>query len=145
MKKTAVFILFLLLSSMAGFSQANIQQPIDAASCNNKFFTGLLEEDDKSLDGLLSGDFSVVGMDGKAVDKSTLLQAISEGYVTVQSGMISNVQVKNYTDVSIVTGSWNVSATIANNSFMGEVSFLTVCAKTAGIWKVAAVQLTPVK
>ncbi|CAG5010499.1 hypothetical protein DYBT9275_04735 [Dyadobacter sp. CECT 9275] len=144
MKKFALSLL-LSCSSLLNFAQTTYRQPADATDCSAIFFKALLDEDSNTLKSLLSDDFSVVGMDGQMVDRDMLIDAISEGYVNVQTGILSGVRTRSYGDVGVISGSWTVKATISNNSFGGEVVFMTVCTKSGGNWKVAAVQLTPIK
>ncbi|PWJ56654.1 uncharacterized protein DUF4440 [Dyadobacter jejuensis] len=135
-------VLFLLMGVMAQ-AKASFPAAVDATACTQEFFQAMLEENNDQLSNLMTSDFSIISMNGQHVDRETLLQAIAQGYVTIDSGMLSALQTKNLNNVGVVTGSWRVKASIENNNYMGELSFMTVCVQEAGKWKVSAVQLTP--
>jgi hypothetical protein len=134
---------WLLMMSIA--ANAQISQPIDVADCTNMFFKGLLEEDGKLLDNILSADFSVTSFDGRLIDRNTLIGGLSEGYLTVDTGMMSGMRTRNYSDVGVVTGIWSVRGQLQNNSFNNELAYMVICVRAGGSWKVSAVQFTPVR
>lgn len=137
---TFVFSFFALLTN----AQTNAL-PIDGTDCSNLFFKALLEEDVASLKNLISADFTVTDLQGQTVNGAQFQEAFSQGFIVIESGMLSGVLTRTYGNVAVVTGRWNVSARLANNNFQGELSYLSVCVKTGGSWKVAAVQLTPIR
>jgi len=137
---TLSFSLFALL--------ANAQTsalPIDGTDCSNLFFKALLEEDVASLKNLISADFTVTDLQGQTVNGAQFQEAFSQGFIVIESGMLSGILTRTYGNVAVITGRWNVSARLANNNFQGELSYLSVCVKSGGSWKVAAVQLTPIR
>ena len=144
MKTLALIILGLAFSIVTNAQMTNVQ-PMDGLDCSNLFFKALLEEDATALEGLISNDFSVVGLQGQPIEGRALLQAVSQGFIVVDSGMLSAARTRIYGDVVLVNGLWNVRARIENNSFQGELSYMSVCVKSGGKWKVAAVQFTPVQ
>ena len=148
---TRIFInavlLVLILSS--GFStavaQSNFSPPIDGTECANLFFKALLEEDANAISNLTASDFTISGFQGRTINSPALKQAVSDGYIVVESGILSGTNTRTYRDVTLVSGTWDVQARIENNSFRGEVSYLAVCVKSGGQWKVVAVQLSPIQ
>ena len=143
--KTIFLLILITVSANTARAQAGFTQPIDATDCSNIFFKALLEEDSKSLDKLLSSDFSITSFDGKAIDRNLLIQALDQGYITIESGMLSGTNTRNYGDVGIVTGSWSAKGQIQNNSFGNDLVYMVVCVKSGGTWKVSAVQFTPIR
>lgn len=133
-----------ILLAVSGFSQAQMATPSDATDCSQMFFKALLEEDTKALESLLAFDFTVTSFDGQQIDRQTLLQAIQEGYLSVDSGMLSGLRTRNYGDVGVVTGRWNANGLVQNMRFTQELSCMVVAVKVGGHWKVSAVQLTPI-
>ena len=144
MKKIVLFS-FLTFCSFCSYAQASFSRPQDATECSNTFFKAMLDEDTNMLNDILSDDFSIVSFDGQQVDREMLTQGVAQGYITVDSGMISGTRTKNYGDVGVITGTWNVRGKIENNSFQNEVTYTVVSVKKGGSWKISTVQLTPVR
>ncbi|ACT95028.1 nuclear transport factor 2 family protein [Dyadobacter fermentans] len=135
--------IFLLAIATTAFAQNNPPQPIDGTDCSNLFFKALLEEDANAISGLISNDFTVTNFNGSTIDARALQQAVTQGYIIVDSGMLTGTRTRTYGDVAIVQGIWNVSARIQNNGFNGDVAYTSVCMRSGGNWRVVTVQLTP--
>jgi len=143
--KIIIVISLLSFGYFSSHAQSGFSRPQDAAECSNAFFKALLDEDTNSLNDILGDDFSIVSFDGRQIDRNTLAQGVAQGYITVDSGMMSETRTKSYGDVGVVTGTWNVRGKIQNNSFQNEVSYTVVSVKKGGSWKVSTVQLTPIR
>lgn len=144
MKKFRLLIL-LLLTSAAASAQSSFNPPRDGSECANFFFKALLEEDTEVLNNILSDDFSIISFDGQQADKNMLSQGLSQGYITIDTGMLSGMRTRDYGDINVITGIWNVRGKMENNSFQNELSYMVIAAKKGGIWKITAAQLTPVR
>ncbi len=144
MKKILLFS-FLTLASFCSYAQASFSRPQDATECSNAFFKALLDEDTNALNDILADDFSIVSFDGQQVDRDMLAQGVAQGYIIVDSGIISGTRSKDYGDVGVISGTWNVKGKIENNSFQNQVTYTVVAVKKGGSWKVSTVQLTPVR
>jgi ketosteroid isomerase-like protein len=140
--------LILFLISIVGIhsfalGQTIFAQPTDGTDCSNLFFRALTEEDVSNVTNLISNDFMLVGFQGKTLNGAFLQQAISEGYLVIESGILTGVSTRNYGDVAVTTGLWSVSARLQNHQYQGDLSYMTVCVRSGGRWKVVAAQLTP--
>lgn len=135
--------IFLLTIATAAFAQDNAPQPVDGTDCSNLLFKALLDEDANVITSLITNDFTVTNFNGQTIDGRALQQAITQGYIIVDSGMLTGTRTRTYGDVAVVQGLWNVSARIQNNGFNGNVAYTSVCVRSGGSWKVATVQLTP--
>jgi len=144
MKKFSL-LLWLVLSGIAASAQSTFSQPVDASDCTNIFFKALLEKDSKVLSNLLAYDFSVTGMDGQMINRDLLMEAVSQGYLRVDSGTNSGMRTRDYGNVGVVTGTWNARGQLQNYTFQNELAYMAVCVKSGGAWKMSAVQFTPVK
>lgn len=140
MKPLLAFLL--VLAAIPALAQNN--QPLDGTDCSNQFFKALLDEDANAVGNLIANDFTVTNFNGSTIDARALQQAISQGYIVVDSGMLTGTRTRTYGDVAVVQGLWNVSARIQNNGFNGDVAYTSVCVRAGGKWKVVTVQLTPV-
>jgi ketosteroid isomerase-like protein len=143
MKKYLLFGL-MTFSTYSAHAQAGFTLPRDAEECSNIFFKALLDEDSNVLDNILADDFSIVSFDGQLIDRTTFSGAVAQGYLTIETGMLSGVRTRNYGDVGVVTGIWNVRGKIESSGFQNQVAYTIISVKKAGIWKVVNVQLTPV-
>lgn len=135
--------LLLLTIATTAFAQNAAPQPVDGTDCSNLFFKALLDEDANAVTSLISNDFTVTNFNGQTIDARALQQAVTQGYIIVDSSMLTGTRTRTYGDVAVVQGIWNVSARIQNNGFNGNVAYTSVCVRSGGIWKVATVQLTP--
>lgn len=143
--KQLLTVIFLTTTFLPAFAQNMAPQPIDGTDCSNLFFKALLDEDAANVASLVSSDFTVVNFNGQTIDGRALQQAVGQGYIIIDSGMLTGTRSRTYGDVAIVQGLWNVSARIQNNGFNGDVAYTTVCVRSGGKWKVTAAQLTPVQ
>jgi ketosteroid isomerase-like protein len=141
--KQLLTIFFLTFASLAASAQDNASQPTDGTDCSNLFFQALLDENATAVSNLISNDFTVTNFNGQTIDGRSLQQAITQGYIVVDSGMLTGTRTRTYGEVAVVQGFWNVSARIQNNGFNGNVAYTTVCVRSGGKWKVTAAQLTP--
>lgn len=138
-----LLILLLAIAFLPAVAQQNTPQPIDGTDCSDLFFKALLEEDVTAVGNLISNDFTVTSFNGQNIDGRALQQAIGQGYIVIDSGMLTGTRTRTYGDVAVVQGFWNVSARIQNNGFNGNVAYTTICVRSGGTWKVTAAQFTP--
>lgn len=143
--KKIMLLGLLTCGSFGTYAQASFSRPQDATECSNAFFKALLDEDTNILNDVMADDFSIVSFDGQQVDRDMLAQGIAQGYITVDAGLISGTRTKNYGDVGVITGTWNVRGKIENSSFHNEVTYTVVSVRKGGSWKVSTVQLTPIR
>lgn len=143
--KLLLILIFLTITFLPALAQNNAPQPVDGTDCSNLFFKALLDEDAASVANLISNDFTVISFNGQTVDGPALQQAIGQGYIVIDSGMLTGTRTRTYGDVAVTSGNWNVSARIQNNGFNGEVTYTTVCVRSGGKWRITAAQLTPVQ
>ena len=141
--KQLLTVFLLTFASLAASAQDNTPQPIDGTECSNLFFQAMLDENAAAVSNLISNDFTVTNYNGQTIDGRALQQAIGQGYIIVDSGMLTGTRTRTYGDVAVVQGFWNVSARIQNNGFSGNVAYTSVCVRSGGKWKVTTVQLTP--
>ena len=144
MRKIILFF-FVTGAHLVSNAQSSFRQPIDATECTKMFFQAILDKDSNTLSNVLAYDFSIISFQGREINRDLLIESISKGYLIVDSGMLSGIRSRNYSDVTVVTGSWNVRAKIENAGLEGEMAFLVVCVKAGGNWKVSMMQLTPVQ
>lgn len=141
-KKIALLGLFLITSLVV---RAQYIQPPNAEDCTSMFFKALLDEDNVALENILASDFSLTSFDGQLIDRNILMDGVVQGYLTVDSGMLSSMRTRNYGDVAVVTGNWSARGRLQNISFNNDLAYMVIVVKSAGNWKISAIQFTPVK
>lgn len=141
--KQLLTIFLVTFATLVATAQDNAPQPVDGTDCSNLFFQAMLDENGAAVGNLISNDFTVTNYNGQTIDGRALQQAIGQGYIIVDSGMLTGTRTRTYGDVAVVQGFWNVSARIQNNGFNGNVAYTSVCVRSGGKWKVTTVQLTP--
>ena len=132
--------LFIALS----FTPTKAQNPVDAEDCTKQFFEAIIEKNLINLNEVLAPDFTITGMDGQIIDRDTFITSIKNDFISVQTGIVDGIRVKNYLEVSAVSGRWNIQANIANSRYFGDVAFLAICIKQGAHWKVSTIQFTPI-
>ena len=133
---------FLTLVALTTFAQQNYP-PANPTECAEGFFKALLEEDGPAMRSLLTADFAIVSFDGSLVDGGTLAEAMSGGYIDIETGTLSGTSTRTYGDAGIVTGTWRARGTLQGNRFENSLVFTCVCVRQGGAWRVASVQMTP--
>ncbi len=141
MKRKNILILVFLAVANAVISQTAI--PTDAASAGKEFLKAIEEENAGALRSLIGSDFVLLSFDGQSVDGGTLLEAVSGGYVVIDSGNTYSNYTRHYQDTGVITGIWNVKGSIEGQSFNNRLAYTLVVVKQGGAWKVVSVQLTP--
>ncbi len=141
MKTKSLFILVFLAVTNAVVSQT--AAPADAASAGKEFLKAIEEENAGALRSLIGSDFVLLSFDGQSVDSGTLLEAMSGGYIVIDSGSTYSNYTRHYQDTGVVTGIWNVKGSIEGQSFNNRLAYTLVVVKQGGAWKVVSVQFTP--
>jgi hypothetical protein len=141
--KNIVFLFLLLGSPLGTYAQSGAWP--DPAGSANAFFEALLGRDSRSLATLLAPDFALVSFDGSLLDAGTLVQAVASGYVVIESGTLWSLLTRTYGEAAVTTGTWRVRGSFQGNRFDTEVVFTVVSVRQGGSWRVASVQMTPIR
>ncbi|GAB2550741.1 nuclear transport factor 2 family protein [Spirosoma aerophilum] len=143
MKYTLLIVSTLFLTT-AALAQQSTTTPQDPTALGNAFFKAMLDEDGKTMSGLISSDLSIISFNGQAVDGSLLVQGIDGGAVIVETGVVSNAATRQYnTNAAVMTGTWKAKGNIQGKPFDNNVTFSVMSAKQGGSWKIVNVQFTP--
>lgn len=141
MKKVFGTYLLIMVMSVTWARESN--PPSNPEACVEAFFDALLAKDAPALRALLTVDYAMVSFDGSLVDGPTLAEAIASGYIAIERGDVSRSYARLYGDTGIVTGTWNARGTLQGYKFDNQISFMAVCVRQGGAWKLAGVQFTP--
>ncbi len=143
MKKT-IFLLGALLTTSLAFAQTTAstttQEPQALASA---FFKALEKEDAPALAGITTDDFAIVSFDGQTADRDLLGQALSGGYLVVETAPANNLRSRTYNgNTTIVTGDSTFKGSMQGANFNNSIIFTMTCVKVGTGWKIASAQLS---
>ena len=141
-----IFLLFAtFLLTTATFAQTPATPTQDPAALGNAFFKAMLDEDG-TISKYLTSDFSLISFDGQAVDGDLLAQAVTGGYVIIETGVVSDARTRQYnSDAAVMTGNWKIKGSIQGQATDSSSAFAAVMVKQNGAWKISSVQFTPMK
>lgn len=117
--------------------------PSDATAAAKEFFTALTDKNGDALGKLLGNDFVLLSFDGQTVDSATLLEGVSGGYITIETGNTYSNYTRTYQDTGVVTGIWNVKGELQGQNFNNRLAYTVVSVRQGGTWKIVSVQFTP--
>ena len=141
--KKLFFSVVLVMTTVVSLAGPGIPSS-SPAECTEAFFEALLEKDGPAIRSLLTVDYAMVSFDGSLIDGNTLAEAVASGYIAIESGSVSRSYARLYGDAGIVTGTWNARGNLQGYKFDDQISFMAVCVRQGGAWKLAGVQFTPI-
>lgn len=148
MKLFISFVAAVLLTTNVFAQQAatSTDPTQDPTTLGNAFFKAMLDENATLMGKLLASDFTITSFDGQSVDGDLLVQGVSGGYVTIETGTVSDARTRQYnTDSAVMTGNWKVKGTIQGQPLDSNAAFSVVSTKQGSGWKIVNVQFTPMK
>ena len=103
-----------------------------------------LKGDPSYLENNLSDDYSRVGLDGKVMNKSEVVNSMKNGETKYQSLQPSDVKVRLYGNTAIATYGTQIKGTFKGKDASGSYRVIRVFVKRAGKWQEVAFQTTRV-
>jgi len=145
--KTFLTAVALVLGSWGAMAQTAPSDPTQsAASCSSAFFNAMLTEDSNLLDKVSTPDFQIISFDGQVTERDLLMQALGGGYLVLDAGAVSGATTRTYNDnTAVVTGNWKIKGNLQSRTLDATAFFSLVCVKQNNGWRVASVQLTPLR
>jgi ketosteroid isomerase-like protein len=104
----------------------------------------VVKGDMATLDKQTSDDYTLVNINGQVSDKSQMLNAFKSGQSKLTKDDVSDLKVRMYGDVAVVTGKVTVSGMMGGKDVSGDARFTRVYVKQGGQWKSVALQQTRV-
>jgi ketosteroid isomerase-like protein len=143
MKKT-IFLLGTLLTTSLAYSQTTASTtPQEPQALASAFFKALEKEDAAAIAGITTDDFAIVSFDGQTADRDLLGQALSGGYLIVETASAINLRSRTYNgNTAIVSGDSKFKGSVQGTNFDNNVIFLVTCVKMGTGWKIASAQLS---
>ena len=104
----------------------------------------VVKVDIATLDKQTADDYTLINANGQAMDKKQTLDAIKTGQTKITSNEQSELKVRVYGDVAVITGKSDVKGMISGTEVNGPVRFTRVYVKKNGGWQSVAFQQTRV-
>lgn len=137
-----VFILCLLIfTALSSFAQ-KIGHNAEVSAIGKKFFNTMLHEDATTMRSLLTEDFLLVSFDGQLLGSHMLLDGLSKGILTIESGDATEADVRVNGETGIVIGQWKVKGVVDRNAHDLQLVYTLVCVRPFEDWKIASLHLT---
>lgn len=96
------------------------------------------------LDKETSDDYTLVNINGQMSSKSQMLEGFKSGRNKLTTDEVSDMNVRMYGDVAVVTGKVTVKGIMGGKDVDGQAMFTRVYVKKDGHWQSVALQQTPV-
>jgi ketosteroid isomerase-like protein len=91
-----------------------------------------------------SDDYTLININGQMSNKSQMVDGFKSGRTKLTTDDVSDMNVRVYGNVAVVTGKVDVKGTIGGKAANGQAMFTRVYVKKAGHWQAVALQQTPV-
>ena len=141
MKKLLTLVAFISLTS-AAFAQ-NSANP---EGVSTTFFKAMQDEDSGTMAKILADDFQITNADGQSADKDLMGQALSGGYLVVETAATSNLKTRIVGGTTgLVSGVLKMKGSLQSQAFDNKVAFTLVAIKQGDTWKVSDVRFIAVQ
>jgi ketosteroid isomerase-like protein len=104
----------------------------------------VVKADITALEAQTADDYSLINANGQVMDKRQTLDAIKTGQVKITSNELSDLKVRVYGHVAVVTGKSDAKGMLSGTEVNGPVMFTRVYVKKNGRWQSVAFQQTRV-
>lgn len=91
-----------------------------------------------------SDDYTLININGQLSNKSQMVDGFKSGQSKLTTDDISDMNVRMYGDVAVVTGTVTVKGTMGGKDVDGQAMFTRVYVKKDGHWQSVALQQTRV-
>ena len=87
-------------------------------------------------------DYTLINMNGQMTNKAQMMEGFKSGQNKLTADDISDMTVRVYDDVAVVTGKADVKGMMGGKDVSGEAMFTRVYVKKGGRWQAVALQQT---
>ena len=89
-------------------------------------------------------DYTLINMNGQMTNKAQMMEGFKSGQNKLTADDISDMTVRVYDDVAVVTGKADVKGMMGGKDVTGQAMFTRVYVKAGGHWQAVALQQTRV-
>lgn len=144
MKHATTALLLALTALLPAQVRENAQaQGTDATaqtltSLEEKWVTGLVKSDTTTLNSILSDTYVDTDEHGQRNDKQGLLSVLKSGDLKLESIKLSNMQVYQYSDAAVVTGTTVQVGNFKGQALPSKIVFTDTFVRQNGKWRAVA-------
>lgn len=145
MKKLLTLVTAICLSTGV-FAQSGADSSVPE-TMSNIFFKAMQDEDSGTMAKILADDFQITNADGQSADKDLIGQALSGGYLVVETAATSNLKTRMVGGgtTGLVSGVLKMKGSLQSQAFDNKVAFTLVAVKQGDTWKVSDVRFIAVQ
>jgi len=89
-----------------------------------------------------SDDYTLVNINGQVSNKAQMLEGFKSGKNKLTTDEVSDLNVRTYGDVAVVTGKATIKGMMGGQNVDGQATFTRVYVKKDGHWQAVALQQT---
>jgi ketosteroid isomerase-like protein len=114
----------------------------EVADLNRRWMRAYVDRDVEFLERHLAEDYVSTFPDGAVLDRKGEIEALKSGAVTISSMQPSEMRVRLYGEVAVITGQSTIRAKVGGREESGDYRFTDVWAKRGKLWQAVASQVT---
>ncbi len=136
---TVLLLLGALCISAAGQGAADEIKKIE-----NDRVAAVVKGDWAKLEKETSDDYTLININGQMSTKSQMIDGFKSGQIKLSQDEISDMNVRLYGNVAVVTGKATVKGVMGGKDVDGQAMYTRVYVKKGGHWQSVALQQTAV-
>lgn len=136
------FVLMLMVAFSASAIAQSAEEELKKLEMDRA--AAVIKGDAATLEKQTADDYTFINSNGQMADKSQLLSAIKSGQSKLTMDDISDMKVRVYGNIAVITGKSNVKGTLNGKDATGQMVFTRVWEKKGGHWQTVALQQTKV-
>jgi ketosteroid isomerase-like protein len=151
--KHAIAVLLVLLLAVAVRAPAQMQKNGPAQgtgataqaliALENKWVDALMKSDTAALDSIFADTYVDTDEHSQRTDKQGLLSVLKSGDLKMESIKLSDMQVHDYGDAAVVTGSAAQAGNFKGQALVPKITFTDTFVKQNGKWRAVASHRSP--
>lgn len=138
----AVILVFVLAALCSSAVAQSVEDHIKKMETDRA--AAVIKGDIDKLDKETADDYTLININGHMSDKSQMINGFKSGQNKLSQDDVSDMKVRVYGDVAVVTGRVTVKGTMGGKDASGDAMFTRVYVKKGGKWQSVALQQTRV-
>ena len=136
--------ILLVLFSFQGTSTPSDQTASRITQLEQRFTAALLKKDDVAFGDLLADDLVHISFDGQVASKTEYMAFFKQGAWQYRKYEPTNVKIKVFGQVAVVTGRVNREIVISGQETVGAFAFTHVWSRSGDRWRLTSSQVTTI-
>ena len=151
MKHVIAVLVVLLAVAVLASAQTQKNQPAQGTggtaqaliALENKWVDSLMKSDTAALDSIFADAYVDTDEHSQRSDKQGVLSVLKSGDLKMESIKLSDMQVHDYGDAAVVTGSASQAGNFKGQSLVPKIIFTDTFVKQSGKWRAVASHRSP--